>query len=382
MAFATGDDVMKCIESLIYKLWAKMLRVKLHNPFPKMTYHEAMAMFGSDKPDNRLGMEIEAIGHLIPADLISMISPLSDPIVEVMKFSVTDEPTKTREFVTTFMERLRGNAFTDNPDGAPGIFVVDSKRPLRGLQALGFEAAQRLEEKYDLQNGDLIVLQARTNAPFQGGSTALGTLRIALHKSAVTQGYIPAPEGFSFLWITDFPLFSPSDPDAEEPGQGGFAGLASTHHPFTSPKTADDVDMLLTDPTKVIGEHYDLVCNGVELGGGSKRIHHARVQELILREVLRMSSQRMEEFSHLLQALYHGCPPHAGIALGFDRLIALMLGKSSVRDVIAFPKSGSGEDFLVKSPSEVSWDTQLTYHLRFRDVGDPENILYDHSNDV
>ncbi|KAI9878010.1 MAG: hypothetical protein M1830_002168 [Pleopsidium flavum] len=365
MSFASGEDVMQCIEQLIRRLWAELLGVgSLPNPFPSMTYHQAMTKFGSDKPDIRIGMEISAIGHLIPADLMSMIGPLTHPLVEVMKFQVADEPAETRKFVNTFMDSPDSAAFQKNPDGGPGIFVFDSRKPLRGLQPFGFEAAEQVEEMLGLEDGDLVILQARKNKPYSGGSTPLGNLRIALHRAAVAQGYLAAPKGFDFLWITDFPLFSPTN-DAE-PGQGGAAGLASTHHPFTSPKSAEDADMLLEDPTKVVGEHYDLIVNGVELGGGSRRIHHATVQEFILKDVLKMSPERLQEFSHLLEVLRAGCPPHAGIALGFDRLIAVMLGKTSVRDVIAFPKSGRGEDLLVKSPSRITEEALETYHLQLR----------------
>jgi aspartyl-tRNA synthetase len=166
--------------------------------------------------------------------------------------------------------------------------------------------------------------------------------------------------------VVDFPLFSPSSDS--EPGQGGAAGISSTHHPFTAPKTAADVDLLLTDPTKSVADHYDLVVNGVELGGGSRRIHDAAVQEFILRDILQMRPERLADFSHLLDALRAGCPPHAGLALGFDRLVAVMLGKESVRDVIAFPKTGKGgDDAMVKAPSLMTEEALETYQLRLRD---------------
>jgi len=127
------------------------------------------------------------------------------------------------------------------------------------------------------------------------------------------------------------------------------------------------VDLLLTDPAAVKAEHYDLVVNGVELGGGSRRIHSAAMQQFVLREVLKMSEERLKDFDHLIEVLRAGCPPHAGMALGFDRLIAVMLGKESVRDVIAFPKSGRGEDLLVKSPTRMTEDQLKTYHLKLRE---------------
>jgi aspartyl-tRNA synthetase len=302
---------------------------------------------------------------MLPVDLIQKMGPLTDPIVEVMKFSIADDPRKTRSFVSSFMDSPEALASVQNPEGQPGIFIFDSRMPLQGLQPFGFEAAEQIEEMLELQDGDLVVLQARKNLPFFGGSTPIGDLRLALHKAAVKQGFVQAPTGFAFAWITDFPLFSPSN--ETDPGQGGSAGISSTHHPFTAPKTPEDVDLLLTEPLQVKADHYDLVVNGVELGGGSRRIHNAQMQEFVMREVLKMSEERMKDFQHLLEVLRAGCPPHAGIALGFDRLVAVMLGKDSVRDVIAFPKSGKGEDMLVKSPTKMTEEQMRTYHLQSKE---------------
>jgi aspartyl-tRNA synthetase len=363
MSFASAQDVMGCIETVIRRLWAELLRIDINGAFPRMTYAEAMSKYGSDKPDVRIGMEISRADYLLPVDMISMITHLMDPIVEMIKLSVSHDPRETREFISSFMGSPEAEEFLRNPEGGPGIFVFDSRKPLQGLQSLGFEAAEVIGENLD--DGDLIILQARQRSDFTGGSTALGNLRRALHKAAVEKKYCSPAEGFDFRWITDFPLFSPVN-DAE-PGQGGVAGLASTHHPFTSPKGADDVDLLLKDPAKVVGDHYDLVVNGVELGGGSRRIHHAGLQEFVLRDVLKIPQERLSQFSHLLEALRAGCPPHAGIALGFDRLIAVMLGRDSLRDVIAFPKSGKGEDMMVKSPGLINPEMLETYHLRLKE---------------
>ncbi|OMP86895.1 Aspartate--tRNA ligase, mitochondrial [Diplodia seriata] len=380
MSFAAGEDVQKCIEDLVRRLWGELLDVELPSNFPRMSYNDAMAKYGSDKPDIRLGMEvrislfpfsliyssfqISQIDYLLPADLISKIGPLTDPAVDVMRLRVSDDPSETRKFVNEFMDSPEAAPFINNPEGQPGIFIFDARKPLQGLQPFGFEAAERLEDMYQLEDGDLIVIQARKNVPFSGGSTPIGNLRLALSKAAVGKGLVPAPQGFEFLWITDFPLFSPSSDT--EPGQGGAAGLSATHHPFTAPKTAEDVGLLSTDPARVRAEHYDIVVNGVELGGGSRRIHDARVQEFVMRDVLKMSEERLQDFRHLLDVLRAGCPPHAGIALGFDRLIAVMLGKESVRDVIAFPKSGKGEDLLVKAPNAVTKEQLETYHLTLK----------------
>lgn len=358
---------MSTIETIVKKLWSSLMPEALSSdPFPRITYQEAMKKYGSDKPDPRSGMEISRIDHMIPVDLVSKISPLTTPTVEAFKIEGKNEDVaETRKFVTAFMDSPAAAEFMSNPDGGPGVFICDHRKPLSGFQALGFEAAWALENDLDLNDGDLLILQARKNAPYSGGSTALGDLRRAIHNAAVEYGFKSAPTGFNFLWVTHFPLFSPSIDS--EPGQGGAAGIASTHHPFTAPLRPEDVSHLLTDPTQAIADHYDLVVNGVELGGGSRRIHSAAVQEFILRDILKMPAERLEDFSHLLEALRAGCPPHAGLALGFDRLIAVMLGRESVRDVIAFPKSGKGEDVMVKAPGEMTKEALETYHLKLRD---------------
>ncbi|KAL8714631.1 MAG: hypothetical protein Q9220_001579 [cf. Caloplaca sp. 1 TL-2023] len=367
MSFSGADEVMSIIEDMTRSLWSHFLGQNLP-PFPRMRYDQAMAIYGSDKPDLRLGMNITRVDYVLPSDLISMISPLHNPAVEalMLRFDshALNEPSEMQRFITEFLESPEGRIFLQNPDGGPGIFILDAQKPLQGLQALGFEAAERVEDLYGAEEGDLIVLQARPNTPFSGGFTSLGNMRLALHAAAVKAGYLKPPTGFAPLWVIDFPLFSPSTHN--EPGQGGNAGLAATHHPFTSPKTAADVDMLVVDPSKVIGDHYDLVINGIELGGGSRRVHNAGMQEYIMQDILKMDRESLAEFSHLLEVLRTGCPPHAGIALGFDRLITLMLGKTSVRQVMAFPKTGKGEDALVKSPGHISDEILETYFLQFR----------------
>lgn len=370
MSFATAEDVMNTIENLVRNLWASLMETPLGpEPISRMTYQDAMAKYGSDKPDTRLGMEITRVDYMVPVDFVSMISPLNLPVVEAFKLSGSEEgPSETRKFLKKFMESPAAAPFVNNPDGAPATLIYNSRQAMSGLSSLGFEAASVIEEDFSLEDGDLLILQARKNEPFSGGSTAIGELRLALHKFAVEKEFTPPPTGYNFHWITNFPLFSPVT--SSEPGQGGTAGIASTHHPFTAPRTPEDVSLLLTDPTKATADHYDLVLNGIELGGGSRRIHSAAVQEFILRDVLKLPSSRLEDFSHLLEALRAGCPPHAGIALGFDRLIAVMLGRESVRDVIAFPKTGKGEDVMVQSPSLMTEDSLQTYHLKIREGED------------
>lgn len=372
-SFAKADDVINVIEEVICTVWKRFLEVELPNSFRRMTYTEAMLRYGSDKPDLRIPIQpFSRIDHLLPADLVSKITSWMKPIVEVMIVPAEAPAEAIRPFIRDFLDSPDNRRFLENPSGGPGIFIYDSGKPLQGLSAFGFEAVEELERMFELKDGYVIVLQARENAPLSGGSTPLGDMRNAIYKALTSLLYLQPPgwKNFEPVWITDFPLFSPSD--SSEAGQGGNAGLASTHHPFTSPKTARDVDLLLTDPSRVIGDHYDLVINGEEIGGGSRRIHHAEMQEFIMRDILKMDNEHIAEFSHLLEALRSGCPPHAGLALGFDRLVAMIHAcktekKTSLRDVIAFPKSGKGDDLMVKSPSPLTESVLETYHLKLRE---------------
>lgn len=235
-----------------------------------------------------------------------MLTSLQNPIVEACKFGLNRDPKTVQKFIKKFLDSPEGQPFTQNPDGAPGVFVYDSRRPLEGLQAFGFEGAEKLKALYDkiadeqpiaidqptpsvsggFEDGDLLLVQTRENVPHTGGSTALGRLRIALCKAAVSQGLLKADPGHHFLWVTDFPMFTIDDPS--DAGQGGTTGFSATHHPFTAPKTAADVDLLLTDPLNAVADHYDLVVNGVELGGGSRRIHNAEMQRFIMKNILKV----------------------------------------------------------------------------------------------
>lgn len=318
--------------------------------------------------------QISRVDHLLPHSFVSMITYLDNPIVEAFRFRPSsladsdDQAASSSKFFDEFLKTLPP-ALSKNPDGAPVALVVNSSKPLRGLSPLGFEAAGALDDGEagidfaDLEDGDVLILQARENKAFQGGSTALGTFRALLYQAAVSAGLLPRDLSFQFLWVTNFPMFTPDN--ETDPGQGGEAGFSATHHPFTAPLTDEDVELLATDPLKARADHYDLVVNGVELGGGSRRIHVAKMQEYVMKEILKMSDKGVAQFSHLIEALRAGCPPHAGFALGFDRLVAVLTYTDSVRDVIAFPKSMKGEDLTVKSPGRITKEQLETYHLAF-----------------
>ncbi|CAI6335644.1 unnamed protein product [Periconia digitata] len=365
LAFASDEEVMYTVDSLIRPLFSDMLACHIPT-IQRITYNEAMSRYGSDKPDLRFPAQIHNITKYLPEDLIRKITPLENPTVEAFRMTLDRNSSINHKFISNFLDGPEGKPFLENPHGQPGTFIGDVSKPLGGLAALGHRAAMEIPSELSIDQGDILVLQARPTAPHSGGSTVLGNLRTALYKAAIAAKLCDAPprDKFVFAWITDFPLFTPSND--QDPGQGGTAGFSSTHHPFTAPKTDADVDSLLTDPSRAVAAHYDLVVNGVELGGGSRRIHNAQVQEFIFRDVLKMKPERIEDFRHLLDALRSGCPPHAGFALGWDRLIAMMTGTDSVRDVIAFPKTGSGEDPMVGSPNMVTKEQWDTYHLEVK----------------
>lgn len=306
-----------------------------------------------------------------------MITHLDDPLIEAFTFPLNGcSPSEARSFVIKFMDELP-SALGENPDGKPQVLVCDTSKPLSGFSSVGFEYQSVLDliaEGKEINDGDLVVFQARPKPAGQycQGSTKIGELRSALWKALVGAGYMEKPHigdpgSLQFVWVTDFPMFKPSEEG--EPGQEGAAGIAASHHPFTAPLSKQDLELLFIDPLQAKSAAYDLVLNGVEVGGGSERIHIADVQEFIMRDILKMTDKRIGDFSHLFEALRSGCPPHAGFALGFDRLVALMTDTPTVRDVMAFPKTMKGEDPFVKSPSRLTNEQLEPYGLQLKPKG-------------
>ncbi|KAI1115751.1 aspartyl-tRNA synthetase [Nemania sp. NC0429] len=404
MAFSTGADVMKTINTLISSLvhhistnyehtvidgvshLTRTTRAETTSPQsnpPDMdikciSFEEAMTRYGIDKPDLRIGplqaSPIIDVTHWLSEPTTRMITKIDRPVMEACKFRFGASPGESLNFIRNFFSTLTNTPHSLASGNMPGVFVFDSAKPIQGLAAFGHEGAARFtgysgEGWLPCEEGDVILIHGREDLPLHklGGSTELGRLRKLIYDAAVEEGLLPKDHSYEFLWVNRFPLFSPNDEatNDEDPGQGGSAGLRATHHPFTAPLAAEDVDFLLAnEPLKAKADHYDLVLNGVEIGGGSRRIHVAEVQEYIMRDILKMSPEGVQQFSHLLAALRAGCPPHAGFAFGFDRLISVLCGVPSVRDVIAFPKNNKGEDKFVGSPSETTALQRTTYHLR------------------
>ncbi|KAF2665127.1 hypothetical protein BT63DRAFT_483013 [Microthyrium microscopicum] len=373
IGFAGEDTVMKETEGLIYQIFRKHSReqVKLDQPFGRMTYDTAMTRYGSDKPDLRYDLLIEDVtDHLAEA----FDNPDVNKALRIEVLSLDPGNVSAKDIIGVFdslsVTSQQRSLLSEHLLSGPRLswskagFVVGVYDELTGLPGVPDDLIHLLAKKRPdlIQHGRILIVNTEPRAPRHGGWTTMGRLRTALHRAAVENGAIPKPSGFKFLWVTDFPLFSPSS--ADEPGQGGAAGITATHHPFTAPKTQEDFDLLSSNPMAAKAAHYDLVVNGVELGGGSRRIHNAAVQEWVMRDILKMPSERVEDFRHLLNALRAGCPPHAGIALGFDRLVALLMETDSVRDVIAFPKNNRGEDLMVRSPSVMTSEQLAAHNLK------------------
>ncbi|KAK6210695.1 aspartate--tRNA ligase msd1 [Pestalotiopsis sp. IQ-011] len=345
----------------------------------ELRYHDAMACYGTDKPDLRIPTPIRRIDDFISDDFKSMITSLSDPIVEAIQFKLNGTPSEHMAFIREIMENLPKTTLKLGTGSTPGVFVFDTSKPLNGLSAFGHEAGAQIASGRGywpaLKDGDLLIVHARERTDFKGeGWTELGRLRKTIYDAAVQKGLMDRNISFRFLWVKNFPLFTP-DVDPGE-GQGGAAGVKATHHPFTAPlrplSESDWQSIEAGKPWLVNGEHYDLVLNGAEVGGGSRRIHRRAEQETIMRTILKMPESGIAQFKHLLDALDAGCPPHAGFAFGWDRLISMLCDVESVRDVMAFPKNQKGEDLFANSPSQLTQSQLDTYHLTPTDWAVPE----------
>ncbi|KAF5370014.1 hypothetical protein D9758_001264 [Tetrapyrgos nigripes] len=340
-----GTEVRDVVETLIKKIWRESENTQLPECFKVMTYHEAMSRFGSDKPDTRFGIEIQNITDHLPPEAKRSFEQSQD-ILECIILRQSRHP----EFlaVRKKCEREQSVKLVNLTEGNSSTWLLRSKT----VQSPDVTQHQQTEinEALGLVPGDCILLSRRSRVP-KGGSTALGQKPIVL------------PEAPHFLWITEFPLFTRSDGDKDFLAKGRWS---SSHHPFTAPMWEDVEALYHGEVESIRGQHYDLVLNGMEIGGGSVRVHDAAMQDFIFSEVLKLTETEKAPFSHLLHALRCGAPPHGGIALGFDRLMSILCKTSSIRDVIAFPKTSVGTDLLFKSPGVVDPDVLTQYSIQPR----------------
>ncbi len=338
LSFVEEEDVMTLIESLMSYIFKKCIEVELKTPFPRLSYDDAIARYGTDRPDIRFSLELHDITEIAKGCKLKVFKEAATKggIVKAINAKgMADLSRKDLDDLTTFAQSL----------GAKGLAWVKIKEDSSWQSPIAKfftdEERTQMTQILNAEPGDILFFGADMPEIVY---KVLGELRIELAKR---RGLI-SKEEFSFVWVTDFPLVE------YDPEEGRFT---SVHHPFTSPKE-QDLEKLDTDPASVRSRAYDLVLNGVEIGGGSIRIHQVPVQEKVFK-VLKIGEQEArEKFGFLLDALSYGAPPHGGIAFGLDRLIMLMSKRDTIRDVIAFPKTQKAQCLLTKAPSPVSM-TQL-----------------------
>jgi aspartyl-tRNA synthetase len=349
-SFMAQEDIMRLMESLVRHFFKQVLGASLPDPFPRMTYGEAMRRYASDKPDLRIALELTDVADLVKdCDFKVFAGPAKDPKGRVAALRVPAGGAMPRSQIdeyTAFVARYgaKGLAYIKVNDRAKGRDGLQS--PI--VKFLSDAAVAGILERTGAQDNDLVFFGADTAKVV---NDALGALRLK-----VGQDLKLVAEGWRPLWVVDFPMF---EWDADE------KRWAAMHHPFTSPKN-DDPAALRADPGTALAKAYDVVLNGSEVGGGSVRIHRQEMQSAVF-ELLGISAEEAQKkFGFLLTALSFGAPPHGGVAFGLDRLSMLMAGADSIREVIAFPKTQTAADLMSEAPTEVSEQQLREVHIRVR----------------
>ncbi len=332
MSFVEPDDVIAVTEGLFARLWREVLGRELSLPFPRLSYREAMERYGSDKPDLRYGLELVRLTELFADSGVKVLRSVVEHNGEVAAVVAPGCAGYTRAQLEELTELARRH-------GASGMLWLKYEgtgwsSPV--LKHFREGELERLQQRLQLRQGDLALLVADQ---WERCYSALGALR----REIARRLGLTRSQQDCFVWIVDFPLLEYS----EEEGR-----FVARHHPFTAPRP-QDIPLLESAPERVHAQAYDLVLNGEEIGGGSIRIHDLELQRRVF-AVLGLSPQQVEEqFGFFLQAFRYGAPPHGGIALGLDRIVMLMVGAESIRDVIAFPKTTSGASLLDGAPAPV-----------------------------
>lgn len=351
MSFIEREDIYSLIEELLKHVWKTALKMDLVTPFKRMAFQEAINRFGIDKPDTRFAMELQDFTEEFRASTFKVFSGTVANHGVVKAINAKGMAGATQGQMDTMTELAKSS-------GAKGLAYIkvengEWKSPIVKFFNDAEKAA--LSKKLAIEEGDLILFAADQ---WLNACETLGKIRLYCADILQGQGKLHIPANrFDFLWVVDFPLLS-FDKEQNR--------WYSSHHPFTAP-VAEDTHLLKTDPKKVRGQHYDIVVNGTELGGGSIRIHQPDLQKTVFEEVLQISpDETRTRFGYLLDAFRYGAPPHGGIALGFDRLIAILCNTPSIRDVIAFPKTAKGTCLMTETPTVVSARQLRDLHLEVK----------------
>jgi aspartyl-tRNA synthetase len=349
-SFLAEQEIRDIMETLMRRVFKHALGVDLPDPFPVMSYAEAMARYGSDKPDLRVPLEFTELSDVMKSVEFKVFSgPANSPGGRVAGLRIPGGGALTRGEIDAYTQFV-------GIYGAKGLAYIKVNEVAKGREGLQSPVVKNLSDaaleaivrRTGAKDGDLIFFGADKAKVV---NDALGALRVKIgHEKGFALG------GWNPLWVVDFPMFE-FDDEAKR--------WVAMHHPFTAPKDGHE-DYLATDPSKAVAKAYDMVLNGSEIGGGSVRIHREEVQSKVFRALAIDADEARLKFGFLLDALQYGAPPHGGIAFGLDRIVAMMAGSESIRDVIAFPKTQRAQCLLTQAPSPVDEKQLRELHIRLR----------------
>ncbi|MDO8542409.1 MAG: aspartate--tRNA ligase [Opitutaceae bacterium] len=352
-SFVTREDIYALFEGMLKKTWKDVLGIDIPTPFPRMAFVDAMNRYGVDKPDMRFGLELVDLTDTFEKSSFKVFQQTvaGGGVIKALNAKglsdITQGELKNFEDIAKSLG-AKGLAFIKVEGG-------EWKSPIVKF----FSEAEKAEltKKLSIGEGDLIFFAA---APWGKACAILGRLRLESAALLQKRGKLSIrADDWKFLWVIDFPLMSHDEAENR---------YVATHHPFTAP-VPEDIAFLDSNPKAVRGQHYDVVLNGMELGGGSIRIHQPALQKKVFEEVLKIPADVVESrFGYLLKAFTYGAPPHGGIAFGLDRMVALLCGTTSIRDVIAFPKTQKGQDLMAQSPTPVTARQLKELHIQVVEV--------------